>query len=188
MFYIICNLIILFLIILSHLYIIKLSLYFTTGFKYKYNILILPSIISSTFWFIILFIFKLIIKDILKIDLFYILYNNCIHSIGPLFLIFIGFCIFGIFTQAMSYMTINFIRKDSFGNAHLTIMNIIKREEKNIPHNEHDSSITNYINIPTINFSTAMTASLYTFISLIFIIFFLFFLGIIFGKKLAFIF
>lgn len=188
MIHIILYILIFCILIIANISVIQVLLFSTTGFRYDYKLLRLPAIISFLFWFYLLFTFKIVIVNILNINLITLFYYNNIYSIFSVYIIFVGFCMIGMFSQAISYMIINFNIKDSFGNPNLTLINILKRKEKNIALNEEETSITNYFNIPHISFSTALTTSLYTFIGLVCIIVVLLLMGIILGRNLLYMF
>ena len=188
MIHIILYILIFCILIIANISVIQVLLFSTTGFKYDYKLLRLPAIISFLFWFYLLFTFKIVIVNILNINLITLFYYNNIYSIFSVYIIFVGFCMIGMFSQAISYMIINFNIKDSFGTAHLRIIDIFKKRPKNIEPNEVENHITNYFNVPHISFSTALTASLYTFIGFVCIIAVLLLMGIILGRHLLYMF
>lgn len=104
----------------------------------------------------------------------------------PLFLITLGFVIIGIVAQAFSYTLINISYKDSFGKVRMNVKELVrkllKKEEK--MDSLKENALSDYTDIPKIQFTTALIASTFSFAILICVFLLLFFIGTTLSSKI----
>lgn len=164
--------------------VIKFSMMVIMRYNYNNNILIIPAILNSLLWITIFGIWYIIISKILQVDVFSVIFNNILNipnniNILPIFLISLGFIIIGILLQAFCYMLINISYKDSFGKIRMNIKYLIKRllKKDSTLTSLEENTLSDYTEIPKINFSNALIASSFSFAILICIFLLLFFIG-----------
>ena len=164
--------------------VIKFSMMVIMRYNYNNNILIIPAILNSLLWITIFGIWYIIISKILQVDVFSVIFNNILNipnniNILPIFLISLGFIIIGILLQAFCYMLINISYKDFFGKIRMNIKYLIKRllKKDSTLTSLEENTLSDYTEIPKINFSNALIASSFSFAILICIFLLLFFIG-----------